>query len=102
MNVDEVLKRYAAPTTFELSKGISYLKTWELELDAGDVKFFSALKSDHSITFLILFRAGITNNWCGWMINEAQASAMMQNFPHVYSRIQKLNDRRRQNNASLP
>lgn len=96
MNVEEVLAKYSQPTTYEVQKGVRRRSDWSLLLDAGDVKFYSRDAYDWTKTLLIVFRAGVTENWCGWMINEAQARAMMNDFPTLYARLNAVNSLKRQ------
>ena len=91
-----MLAKYSNPTTYETQKGLQHKGSWQLVLDAGDVKFYSRDAHDWTKTLLIVFRAGVTDNWCGWMINEAQARTMMNDFPGVYRALNDSNNLRRQ------
>ena len=90
MNEIEVLNRYSSPTGYEVEKGISQ-KSWEILDDYGEIKFYFNRKSDGSITFLIIFRAGITDHWCGWMPSDKQCKIMIESFPMIYRQVKYFN-----------
>lgn len=96
MNVEEVLAKYTKPTTYETEHGLAPRGSWVKLLDADDVKFYARDAHDWTKTLLIIFRAGITDNWCGWMINEQQARVMMNDFPGLYGGLNDSNNLRRQ------
>ncbi len=91
MNVEEVMRKYSAPTTYEREKGLQHQSGWKLVFDAGDVKFYDRSAHDWTKTLLIVFRAGTTDNWCGWMINESQAQSMIKDFPRLYQSMNSSN-----------
>ena len=84
LNINEVLARYSEPTTYEKQNGLQHRSGWQLLRDHGDVKFFTRDAHDGTLTMLIIFRAGTTENWCGWMINEPQADVMKTVFGKLY------------------
>jgi hypothetical protein len=93
MKIDEVLAKYSEPTTYEKEKGLQHKTNWFQVKDCGDIKFFTRDAHDDTLTLLIVFRAGTTDNWCGWMINDPQAKTMIQEFPKLYKIFESYNDR---------
>lgn len=92
MKVEEVLAKYSAPSTYEKQNGLVPKSSWKLLSDQGDVKFYTREAGNARLTLLIVFRAGLTENWCGWMINKDQARAMLEYFPALYLRLNMMND----------
>lgn len=92
MNPMEVLALYNKPTGYEQENRIEIIKGWQFFRDAGDVKFYTRKKSDGSITLLIIFRAGTTDHWCGWMPNEGQFKTLHNLMPSIISTIEKANE----------
>jgi hypothetical protein len=90
VNLNQVVSLYSNPTEFEERNGIKNTE-WELFEDYGDIKFFINRKSDGSSTFLIIFRAGKTDNWCGWCPNERQCQVLIKKFPSLVERINEYN-----------
>lgn len=91
MKVEEVLARYSAPSTYEKQMGLVPLSSWQLLEDHEDVKFYTREAGNKRVTLLVVFRAGLTENWCGWMINDSQAQVMRDFFPRIYRRINVVN-----------
>lgn len=94
MNVSEVLSLYGKGTRYERVHGIKNSQ-WKLLEDFGDIKFYGSRKSDGTVTLLLIFQAGKSGNWCGWMPNEKQASILTKIFPKIYDDINDYNSHAR-------
>jgi hypothetical protein len=91
MDIEQVLARYSAPSTYEKKNDLTPTSTWKLFQGFPDVKFYVREAGNRRTTLLIVFRAGLTDNWCGWMINDIQATVMIQNFAAIYGAINLAN-----------
>jgi hypothetical protein len=91
MNIEQVLARYSAPSTYEKENGLVPRSTWKLFEGFPDVKFYVREAGNQRTTLLIVFRAGLTDNWCGWMINDVQATVMIHNFAAIYRAVNLAN-----------
>jgi len=86
MNVKEVLALYNQGTQYERAHGLA-VEDWQLLVDCGDIKFYGRMSSDGRMALLMIFQAGKTGNWCGWMPNEEQANTLTNRFPPIYRKI---------------
>jgi len=91
MNIEQVLARYSAPSTYEKENGLIPRSTWKPFQEFSDIKFYVREAGNQRTTLLIVFRAGLTDNWCGWMINNIQAKVMIENFAEIYRAINLAN-----------
>ena len=91
MKLEEVLKMYNKPTYYERRHGIKIVENWQIHFETPGLNFYTRLTDDARTALLMIFRAGKTDNWVSWMVNEVQAVTLTKHFPGIFAVIEEMN-----------